>query len=207
MRPLQKSFGKKVQGFLNFPAAIDLFDHEQMKNLKERNSIQPKEYFNLFKSFCSGPVMVLVFVFSFLISGKAFSQRSVIDSLKKENAKKNPPIPHAELNTLIAFNYLNINNDTALYFSNEAIRISEEDHVDTTLVKAYIIKCYALENLGEVDEALACNDTAIAQAEKFNRPRQLFSAYMIRGTLYRRKARYAEALDFYLKCTEIAEKK
>lgn len=120
--------------------------------------------------------------------------------------KKNPPIPHAELNTLIAFNYLNINNDTALYFSNEAIRISEEDHVDTTLVKAYIIKCYALENLGEIDEALACNDTAIAQAEKFNRPRQLFSAYMIRGTLYRRKARYAEALDFYLKCTEIAEK-
>jgi signal transduction histidine kinase len=150
--------------------------------------------------------IAFVVILSFLLHGKSFSQRSVIDSLKKENAKKNPPIPHAELNTLIAFNYLNINNDTALYFSNQAIRISKEDQVDTTLVKAYIIKCYALENLGEIDEALACNDTAIAQAEKFNRPRQLFSAYMIRGTLYRRKARYAEALDFYLKCTEIAEK-
>jgi hypothetical protein len=92
--------------------------------------------------------IAFVVILSFLLHGKSFSQRSVIDSLKKENAKKNPPIPHAELNTLIAFNYLNINNDTALYFSNQAIRISEEDRVDTTLVKAYIIKCYALENLG-----------------------------------------------------------
>ncbi|QLH47102.1 MAG: tetratricopeptide repeat protein [Bacteroidota bacterium] len=72
-------------------------------------------------------------------------------------------------------------------------------------MKSYILKEYALENQGELEEAQLVSDTSLVWAEKVKKPRAVFAVYASRATLFRRKANYDEALSYYLKCVELAE--
>lgn len=142
----------------------------------------------------------LIYLFAFLKINAG-----TVDSLKSALRKSNPNSERTEILNLLSFHYLSLNTDSALSYANEAIQSAKKLGEDSVILKSYILKEYALENQGELEEALLVSDTSLLWAEKVKKPRAVFAVYASRATLFRRKANYDDALTFYLKCVDLAE--
>lgn len=133
------------------------------------------------------------------------AKRQELDSMlnvaqtAKSNALK------AEALNRVAFMQRDILLDSALIYSTQATQIAANAGNDTIWARAYVIKCMIYDELGDLDEALICADSAIILAEKIKYPDMLYSCFTAKAKILRFKNELALALTYYLKALEQAE--
>ncbi|MBL7765316.1 MAG: sensor histidine kinase [Chitinophagaceae bacterium] len=135
----------------------------------------------------------------------AKTQPNTTDSLLKALKQSNSPAEKADIYVQIAFNYLPVNLDTLLLYADQTIAYTLDHGIDSVRAKAYICKTIAYEKQGELDEGMLVIDSAIQLLDKSSQQETRYSAYSIKAKLLRRKARYADALTYYMHCVDIAE--
>ncbi len=146
-----------------------------------------------------------VFFLLLLMSISSKAEIAYVDSIFTIiNTTKNP-IEKAELYSRLSFYYLFRNTDSAILCSNKSIQIAKSKNNDTVLARAYIVKSFVLENIGESEECMNYVLEGIRLAELNNKPQMLYSAYNQIASLKKNNSEYAKALTYYYKALEIAE--
>lgn len=136
----------------------------------------------------------------------AFSQQNKIDSLQslieKDKADTNKVVHLNEL----SWEYKNNGNyDTALYFGNTALLLSQKINFQKGIANSYNRMGNVHDLKGDYQEALGYYFKALEMDEELKDKNGISSRLNNIGIVYRRQADYTNALDYYFKALKIGE--
>lgn len=131
--------------------------------------------------------------------------RAQTDSLLKIIQGNGSAKDRAEAMNRLSFSMLDHNLDSAYALADDAVRLSRDADLDTTLARSFICRSFALESMGETDEAIRSVDSGLHVAERLAIGGMLFSAYNHKAKLLREKNETAQSLQLYLKALQWAE--
>ena len=102
--------------------------------------------------------------------------------------------------------YRNRNVDSCYIAAQKCLQISVKANFQEGIAKGYIGMAMALEVKGELDKASFYLDSSRAYLKKLNDPKLTFNREFAVGNIYRRKGKYALALNQYTSCVRMARK-
>lgn len=147
----------------------------------------------------------LVFLFLIIFSECLFAARKTVDSLLNQIKIESNLARKAELLNRVAFMYRDIQLDSALIYSGQATDLAKKSGNDTVWARSYVIRGIIQDELGDLDEALVCADSAIYVTERLKFPDMMMAAYSTKAKIKRFQNEFATALTYYLKALEQAE--
>jgi signal transduction histidine kinase len=95
--------------------------------------------------------------------------------------------------------YLQINSDSALYFSTQAMQLAEKISYDSGYFLGLKHKADALLALGQIDKVYALGGNALTYADKINRPDYKGRAYFTMAIARQYQYKILLAIDLYTK--------
>ena len=147
----------------------------------------------------------LVFLILIIFSERLFAARKTVDSLLNQSKIESNLARKAELLNRVAFMYRDIQLDSALIYSGQATDLAKKSGNDTVWARSYVIRGIIQDELGDLDEALVCADSAIYVTERLKFPDMMMAAYSTKAKIKRFQNEFATALTYYFKALEQAE--
>jgi tetratricopeptide (TPR) repeat protein len=141
-----------------------------------------------------------------LISAAAFSQRAKVDSLSKLLATETEDSLKVKLMRQLASAISTYNPDTALTISYDALSLARliKDIEGESLCLGSLASTF--RKIGNYSRALELSIQRLKLEEKRNIPRNLATAMITIGTVYREQQEYRKALEYYSKADSVITK-
>ncbi len=148
--------------------------------------------------------MFCIFIFIFLCTK---AQQNKADSFLKMQLKAagNNAILQADAYNNTARKFIRIDLANAMIFSRKALAIAEAEKYNSGTAMAYCNISTVLERQGKIDAALTVADSAAALVKNDTSHSVQWYHTSNLGNLYRRKANYPLALQYYQQTAKIAE--
>ncbi|WP_462221204.1 ATP-binding protein [Ferruginibacter sp.] len=152
------------------------------------------------------PKILLVFFFTTFFCN-SFSQQNAVDSFLNTqlNAAGENPLRKADAYNTTARKFIRTDLGTSLIFSRKALEISTKEKYVSGMAMAYCNITTILERQGKIDAAFTVADSAAALVNKDTSHVVKWYYASNLGNLYRRKANYPLALQYYQQTAKIAE--
>jgi len=139
-----------------------------------------------------------------LLFGKAFSQNTVIDSLK---TRLNEVEGEDKIKVLIglSYNYLRISVDTSLIYSNEAYNYSKKINNQRGVARAFLMTGNGYSFSGDYTKALEFHNQALKIFKELHDTAAVGITYNNLGIDYQNIGQYSKAIEQYQSSYRIAE--
>ncbi len=150
--------------------------------------------------------ILLILILSLLLQLKSEARRSRIDSLLVKIQTELTDSVRAGAYYQLGKDYLNINSDSSVMFSNMAVDLSEKIDLRRTEAESYSILGVNEKNNGNYEKALEYHLQALRIKEEDHLEDGLAITYNDIGVLYKIMGRFSEALEYYKKSNAICRK-
>lgn len=137
---------------------------------------------------------------------QSFADGRKVDSLFHELQLAKTPAKQSAIYVQLGLAVRSIDPDKTVAYCRKAIQIASKAKAYNELTKAYATMSFGYEASGQIDNAMYVADTALYYSAKSTDVRANFDAEHIKAVVLKRKARFDEALEHYMKAVEIAEK-
>jgi serine phosphatase RsbU (regulator of sigma subunit)/TPR repeat protein len=148
----------------------------------------------------------LLFILSFSLGSKIFPQdQQVIDSLKNIIDGTKYDTNRVKLFLEIGEQYKDIIADTALYYYNEALEISENIEAKEFIARSLLLIGSTHQINGISDQAIEYLERALKISEEIGDKKKIISCYVNIGFVNHDQGLYDKAIEYYLKSLETAQ--
>ena len=158
-------------------------------------------------SFLPKTIVSYCFIFLVTLYSSLFAQdESKIDSLKKfsETSIENKHLANILLDISL-WHAERVEEDSAIYYSNRALHLSEKLGLDTLIAKSYYCTGLAYDYGGNLQAALDNYEMARQGYEKLDITDEVISSMNSKGVAAYYQGDYQAALDYYLKTLSYVE--
>jgi signal transduction histidine kinase len=130
-----------------------------------------------------------------------------LDSLTKEFAKSNPDTNRVKLFIQLGQQYENNQPDTAIWFYEQALKLSEQLGYTRGIISYYTNVTYVYNLKGRYDTSLVLNLRSVEIAKELGDPERIAACIGNVGASYTYLEQYEKAINQYLQVIPIAEKR
>ncbi len=144
-------------------------------------------------------------VFIALVGTLSAHSQSEIDSLRRSLEVPLHPDQLSETLVDLAWAYRDIRPDSALYFSNRAISVTEKNNLTHLMIQATNYKGVAYRNLGVYSKAFEMYLEALRLSEEYNNTEQKGYTLINLGNLYIYQTNFQGAISYFIRALDQAQ--
>jgi two-component system NarL family sensor kinase len=100
--------------------------------------------------------------------------------------------------------YLKNNQDSAIYYFEQALKLSTQLHYEAGIADAYTLSCVAYADKGSMDTAILLGNKGLEAAKKSGRPQTLSAAYTNLASPFTKKGDFKKAIEYYLEAEKLS---